>query len=202
MNKYHLTLAAIAASTATIVAVTIIADPSPAPADMFQGVHFSAPDTLADDEYLNAPSVSYESDSMHYKVSYPGTWRLQDSPEHLDGHILAEPSEHVVITITQTQQDILQNDEELEDIARSIEQSLLYDSSFTLDSFEQFLWRGKTVIYTEGKRTIGSHMYHTREYNILREQYASMLNVSITTKASAQALYEDTIQEILESLEV
>ncbi|MCA9371216.1 MAG: hypothetical protein KC680_04615 [Candidatus Peregrinibacteria bacterium] len=198
MTRYYLLLGTVAASVATMVAVVIVTDPTP-------GLHMSAPvteDPYTNDEDLGAPVESYESESMEYKITYPGTWNFDDSKTTLNGHILTDPSEHVVIIITETENEKLLTVEGTKAIADSLQESLKYDSAFTLQSFQEFSWRGHHTLFTEGERLIGNDMYHVSEYNIVRSDHTSMLNVSITTKKNLEELYEKPIQQILDSLEV
>lgn len=203
MNKFHLVLGTVAASIATLVVMVTVSDPTPAPSDPFEGLHLSAPELeeLADDEILNAPFVSYQSDSMEYKVTYPGTWTLDDTKDSFDGHILSDPLEHVIITITETPESQVLSQRGVEALADSIEQALKFDSAFTLERFDRLLWRGHPTIYTSGTRRIGGETFHTREYNIVRPDHTGMLNVNISTKDSAESVYEKPIREILKSLE-
>lgn len=201
MNKYPLVLGTVAASVATLVTTTIVADPQP-------GLHMAAPlaspvqvpDEL--DENLGAPQVRYESESMQYEVTYPGNWHLNDAPKGFAGHILSDPSEHVVITMSLTHEDMLRSPQGLQQLENVLQQSLKFDPAFTLNIFDRFVWKDRTVLYTEGTRIIGGKTYIVREYNIVRDDNQSMFNVSITSEKSAQLLYEKSVQSILNSLEI
>ncbi len=204
MNKFHIILGTVAASIATLVAVVTITDRTPTPSDPFAGLHLSAPELehLADDEILNAPFVSYESTTFNYKLRYPGTWHLDDTRSDFGGDILADPLENVVITLTETEDKDIVSMEGMKKVADSIKQSLMVDPSFDLERSQKLYWKDRPAIFTSGVRLIGGERYHTREYNILRNDHGGILNISITTKEDTQQLYSEPIQEILKSLEV
>jgi len=204
MIKFPLLLGTIAASIATIVAIVILHDPAPTPADPFEGLHLSAQDEidLLDDEILDSPSVSYQSDTFGYKLSYPGTWELDDSRTDFGGDVLSDPSARVVITINETKDESLMTPEGMQNMATSVEESLRLDPSFTLTKFERLVWKHDPTIFTDGVRNIGGKRFHTREYNIFRAKHGGVLNVSITTQEDAETLYEEILQNILQSLDV
>lgn len=206
MTQFHLLLGAVAASIATVVAVVIAHDPLPAPADPFEGLHLSAPiytdEELEDNEVLNSPFVSYQSDTFGYKLKYPGNWDLDDSREEFAGDILSDPSERVIVTISETKDESLMTPEGMEGMANSIEESLRIDPAFKLESFQRLVWKHRPTIFTDGVRRLGGKRFHTREYNIFRTNHGGVLNVSITTQEDAESLYEDALQEVLQSLDV
>ena len=200
MTQFHLFLGSIAAAVATIVAVVLIHDPVPAPADPFVGLHMSAPEEL--DEILDAPFVSYQSDTFGYYLKYPGNWSLDDTRTEFDGDILADPSERVVLTISETKDPSLVTDEGIESMSSSIKESLRLDPAFKLEQFERLTWKNHHTIFTDGVRKIGGTRFHTREYNIVRKKHQGVLNISITTQENAESLYEKALQDILQSLDV
>lgn len=206
MHKFHLLLGSIAASTATLVAVVVLHDPYPAPSDPFEGLHLSAPAIsdadLEDDEILNSPVVSYQSDTFGYLLKYPGNWELDDSRTEFDGDILSDPSQRVIITISETKDASLMTEEGQTAMRQSIEQSLRLDPAFKLEAFEHLTWKKMPTIFTDGVRRIGGKQYHTREYNIFRKKHNGVLNISITTQQDAEALYEQALKDILQSLNV
>lgn len=207
MHKYSLLLGTVAASIATLVGVVLIHDPAPAPSDPFAGLHMSAPEEgealdIADDDVRLAPTVSYQSDTLGYKLSFPATWSLDDSRESFDGDILADPLEHAVVTISSTDDVTCVTPNDIKRLAYSIRQSLEHDPSFTLESFERLYWQKQPAIFSEGIRRIGGRVYHTREYNIVRPGHIGIFNVSITTQEDSETLYEQALQHILHSLEV
>lgn len=216
MQSFHLLLGAIAASIATIVAVVIVHDPLPAtyrsratwpaPADPFNGLHLSAPisidEDLNNDEKLNSPFVSYQSDTFGYKIRYPGNWYLDDTRSEFAGDILSDPSERVVVTISETVDPTLVTPEGMEAMAQSIEESLQLDPAFSLQKFQRLIWKHRPTIYTDGIRMISGERFHTRVYNIFRKNHNGVLNVSITTQEDAEVLYEQALQEVLNSLDV
>lgn len=202
MKKFHLVLGAVAASIATLVVVITVADPTAAPSDPFNGLHLSADDELLDDEILNAPFVSYESETFKYTVRYPGTWTLDDSRADFGGDILSDPSQRVVITFTETNDPDIVSMEGMKNISDSIKQSLAVDPSFDLEETQNLYWKSRPAIFTSGVRLIGGKRYQTREYNILRNDHGGILNISITTQLNSETLYEQPIRDILKSLEV
>lgn len=206
MEKFHLLLATVAASIATVVGVVLMHNPAPAPSDPFEGLHMSAPDIDAEDvdesDPLLSPIVSYESETYDYKLKFPATWSLDDTKEEFDGDLLSDPSERVVITISETEDILCVTPYDLERIAYSIRESLRHDSAFELTSFQKLFWKDQPAIFTEGARHIGGKRYHTREYNIVRPGGSGILNMSITTQEDAETLYEQALQDILHSLEV
>lgn len=204
MSRFHLLLGCLAASIGTVVAVVIVHDPLPAPADPFEGLHLAAPieDDVIEDEILNAPFVSYKSETHTYSLRFPGNWSLDDTRAEFEGDILADPLERAVITISETKDTELVTDDGIARMAESIEESLRLDPSFKLQTLDQFLWKGKHTIFTDGVRKIGGKRFHTREYNIFRPQHGGVLNLSITTQEDSEPLYEKALQDILHSLSV
>lgn len=205
MTKLYLTLASLAAAASSVVALVTYIDPSPVPVDMFEGLHLSAPEPaldIIDDEILNAPVVSYQSDTFSYKVSYPSNWTLDDSRGDFDGDILTDPDQHVVITINEIKDSSILSEEGTREIAKSIRDSVRFDAGFSLSEFQSFRWDGRYALFTDGMRLISGEPYRTREYNIFRPEHGGILNISITTLSHAEALYENTIMNILESLDV
>jgi hypothetical protein len=204
MIKFHILLGTIAASIATIVAVVIIHDPAPAPADPFEGLHLSAQDEidLIDDEVLDAPVVSYQSDTYGYKLTFPGNWDIDDSRDEFNGDILSDPSERVVITISETKEKAYVTPEGMDRMATSIKESLRVDPAFKLTAFQRLVWKQRPTIFTDGVRKISGKRFHTREYNIFRPEHGGILNVSVTTQEDAESLYEEALEKILHSLDV
>ncbi|MBT4119977.1 MAG: hypothetical protein HOG89_00435 [Candidatus Peribacter sp.] len=201
MIKFPIHLGAVAASIATLTAVVLIHNPAPAPADPFEGLHLSAP-AVIEDEILNAPVVSYQSDTFGYKLKFPGNWELDDTREEFDGDILNDPSERMIITISETQNEDLMTKEGMDRMSQSIEESLTVDPAFKLLRFDRLIWKKRPTLFTDGVRNIGGKRYHTREYNIFRESHGGVLNVSITTQEDAEVLYDEALQNILRSLDV
>ena len=197
MIRFHLLLGTVAASIATVVAVVLIANPEPTPADPFEGLHLSA-----QDEILNSPVVSYQSDTFGYKLKFPGNWTLDDTRTEFDGDILSDPSERVVITISETKDPALLTPEGMDGMAKSIEESLRVDPAFKLTSFERLVWKNRPTIFTDGVRKIGGKRFHTREYNIFRPKHNGILNISVTTQENSETLYDSALQDILHSLDV
>lgn len=200
MNKYPFLVASVAAATAGMVTAIIVTDPTP-------GLHMSAPMappavSYIDDEILGSPVVRYKSDSLDYEVVYPSTWELHENPEEFHGHMLSDPAQHVVVTFSVTEEPLLATPEGQEQVARSIEESLRYDATYTPESFSAFTWKGHDVLFAKGQRVIGNTQYLTREYNIIRADHVSMLNIGITMRKNTQQLYENAITDILNSLEV
>ena len=203
MIKFHLFLGAVAASIATLVAVVLIHDPSPAPADPFHGLHLSAPIPVAiEDEHLAAPVVSYQSDTFGYTVKFPGNWMLDDSRSEFEGDILSDPSERVVITISETADATLMTPEGMDRMAHSIQDALEIDPAFMLVEFERLAWKERPTIFSDGVRLIGGKRFHTRAYTIFRKNHNNILTVSVTTQENAETLYEKPIEDILDSLDV
>ena len=201
MNRLHTLLGTAAASIATIAVTVMILNPSPAPADPFEGLHFSAPIPI-EDEILGAPIISYQSDTYGYKIKFPGNWELDDSRSEFDGDILSDPSERVVITISETKDPQLMTPEGQESLAKSITDSLRVDPSFKLNTFEHLFWKNRPTLFTDGTRKIGGKRFHTREYNIFRKKHGGVLNVRVTTQEDAETLYDSALQDILRSLDV
>jgi hypothetical protein len=201
MMKLHIHLGAVAASIATIVTVVIVHDPAPAPTDPFEGLRFSAP-VLIVDEILGAPITSYQSDTHGYRLKYPSNWTLDDSRSEFEGDILSDPSERAVITISETKDLELINEEGLQRMMMSIKESMRLDPAFKMKSFERLIWKNRPTLFTDGVRKIGGKRFHTREYNIFRKNHDGVLNVSITTQEDAEVLYEEVLKDILHSLDV
>jgi hypothetical protein len=201
MIRLHILLGTVAASIATIVAIVIIHNPSPAPADPFNGLHLSAP-AIIEDEILGAPVVSYQSDTFGYSLKHPGNWLLDDSRLYFDGDILSNPSERVVITISETIDPELMTEEGMDGMAKSISESLRIDSAFSLNVFERLVWKNRPTIFTDGVRQLGGKRFHTREYNIFRKNHDGVLNISVTTQEDSESLYDSALQDILHSLDV
>ena len=204
MKHYYVVLGTVAASMATLVLTITMVDPSPAPSDPFSGMRMSAPELyeVIDDEVLNAPVVSYKSETFGYKLKYPGTWELDDSHEEFNGDIVSDPDERVIITISRTDDERLLEPSGLEYVAKSIEESLRFDSGFDLTTFDHLVWKNYPTIYTDGIRRIGGKRFRTREYNILRASHGGFLNISITSQEDSEVLYGKALQTILGSLEV
>lgn len=209
--KEHVSLgvlsASIVLSLCTIIVVAAVEDMRPAPVDPFDGMHFSAPDTLeayefGDDDVLNAPIVRYESETFSYSLTYPGHWDLDDTRREFAGDVITDPHEHIVITISETKDPDVFTDEAMDEVAQSIKESLNYDPSFALQSFERLLWKGRHTIFTDGTRKVGRNVWHTREYNVFRPQHHGILNISISTLDNAETLHQDGLDIILESLTV
>ncbi len=204
MHKVYLTLTALAASVASVVALVIFVDPSPAPQDLFEGLHLSAPEfeEVIEDEVLNSPTVSYQSDTFRYKLSYPGNWDLDDSRKDLDGDIISDPTQRAIMVINQTKDPSVMSAEGTAKVIESIRDSLRHDSNFSLKRFESFEWEDRPAVFTDGVRIIDGKRYRTREYNIIRQEHGGMLNISVTTQENTEALYDEVIQNILQSLDV
>lgn len=196
MKTYFLLLGAIAASMATFVATVTWLDPSPTPADPFFGLHLSAPE-IADDDPRLAPVVSYRSDSLHYALTYPSTWSLDDTKERFDGDILTTANEEVVMTIS-----TLNTQDSADAIAEGMRSVLMADQSLNITTFSTLTWKDFDTIYTEGVHTIVDTQYTTRSYAIIRPERGDMLSLSITTVSEADLQFETQLQAILDSLSV
>jgi len=183
----------------------ILDSTSPAPSkDLFEGLHLSAPiaDDIADDDARLAPYVRYQSDTHGYSLQYPATWTLDDSKKDFGGDILSDPSEHTVITISETKEESLMTEDAVDLLTQSIKDSLNLDPAFNLKTLDHLTWKGRSTIFTDGERHLGSRVLHTREYNIFRPTYNGVLNVSITTQKSTEVLHDKIIESILNSLDV
>ncbi|MDP7069375.1 MAG: hypothetical protein QF815_02505 [Candidatus Peribacteraceae bacterium] len=206
MSKIPFLVGAFGMSIITVVFVALGLDAKPAPADPFNGLHLSAPipvsDEIAEDDIRLAPFVSYQSDSYGYKIKFPGNWELDDSRIEFDGDILTNPTERVVITISEIKSKELMTEEGVRNLSDSIEESLRFDPAFALNDVQKLIWKHKQTIFSDGIRHVGTDKLRTREYNIFRPNHGGVLNVSITTPEGSHTLYERALQDILHSLDV
>jgi len=204
MSKFHLIVGSFTLSLITVFVMVLDTKP-PAPSeDLFEGLHLSAPviNDIADDDARLSPYVRYQSDTHSYSLQYPATWTLDDSKTDFGGDILSDPSEHTVITISETKDESLMATGAVELLTQSIRDSLSLDPAFNLQTLDHLTWKGRSTIFTDGERHLGSRILHTREYNIFRPSHNGVLNVSITTQKSTEPLHDEIIEAILNSLDV
>ncbi|MBT5237483.1 hypothetical protein HOL63_03900 [Candidatus Peregrinibacteria bacterium] len=208
MSKFPLIIGAFSLSLITVIVMVMDSNSHSPSTDLFEGMHLSAPipedipEEIPDDDARFAPYVRYQSDTHGYALSYPSTWTLDDSKKDFGGDILSDPSEHSIITISETKDESLMTTDAVEMLTQSIRESLNLDAAFTLETLQQLMWKGRHTIFTNGVRHLGSRTLHTREYNIFRPNHGGVLNISITTQDSSEALHKEVIESILNSLDV
>jgi hypothetical protein len=209
MSKFPLILGAFCLSLITVMVMVMDSNRHSPSTDLFEGLHLSAPipedidaEEIPDDDPQFAPYVRYQSDTHGYSLSYPSTWTLDDSKKDFGGDILSDPSEHSIITISETKDESLMTPDAVEMLSQSIRESLNLDPAFNLETLQHLMWKGRDTIFTNGERHLGSRTLHTREYNIFRPNHGGVLNISITTQDSSEALHKDVIESILNSLDV
>ncbi len=102
MHRIQLLLATLAASLVTMIAVFSIEHFSTGFRSASAPSHASAPAevTPMSDDVLGSPVVRYQSDSLRYVLTYPGTWNLDDTHTNAPLDTLSDARGTLQITIT------------------------------------------------------------------------------------------------------